>query len=77
VGLLTVLCFVDTEYALTYHGPKYIAFAIAGNVTLAMISAMLALRFRRCQGTTVGTLFHATLFLWIASYAFPYLGEYP
>jgi hypothetical protein len=42
-----------------------------------MISAMLALRFRRCQGTTVGTLFHATLFLWIASYAFPYLGEYP
>jgi hypothetical protein len=29
VGLLTVLCFVDTEYALTYHGPKYIAFAIA------------------------------------------------
>jgi hypothetical protein len=74
---LTLLSLTDIGYGLTYHGRTYVISALIGNVIFVLALTIAALRFRRAAQFTTGYVFHFLLFAWLATYAVPYLGEYP
>ena len=77
VTLLTLFCFTETAFALRYHGEGYVAFAVLGNTIGVALAAATALMYWRTPRPGRGYLFHLGLFLWLATYAIPYFGEYP
>jgi hypothetical protein len=82
--LLTVLTVLSAvyfpfswRYGNEYQGHRYTEIICAINVGWIAILWAVLLRASRLRSFGSNLLFHATLFAWLAWYAFPYLGELP
>lgn len=65
------------RYGNEYQGHKYTDIICAINVGWIAVLWAVLLRASRLRSFGSNLLFHATLFAWLAWYAFPYLGELP
>lgn len=78
VSLLSLLNFVaGWEYGLQYQGIDHTRKCALISAGLALTSSTLLGIAARTKDFHLNVLGHAALFYWIASYAFPYLGELP
>ena len=78
VSLLSFLGFVaGWEYGVEYEGLDYTRNCALISAGLALTSAALFGIAAWTKHFHVNLLAHTALFYWIASYAFPYLGEVP
>jgi hypothetical protein len=80
-GLMILLAWIyfvrGVGFALQYQGIAYVA--VCGVVDLIATGALISLGLKlRSRGSFLGLFaFHAILCLWVATYAFPYMGELP
>jgi hypothetical protein len=70
-------CLFPWGYGNEYQGHKYTEIICAINVGWIAVLWAVLLRASRLRSFGSNLLFHATLFAWLAWYAFPYLGELP
>ena len=63
------------KYGVQYQGIDYARQCAVISTGLATVSVVLSAVAARTKEFFVNVLAHATLFYWIATYAFPYLGE--
>jgi hypothetical protein len=76
--VLSVVYFAASwRYGNHYQGPVYTAVICAVNVLWIVSLWAIWYRSWRVSSFRANLLFHATLFTWLAWYAFPYLGELP
>jgi hypothetical protein len=76
-ALIVVYFTFSWRYGNEYQGHKYTEIICAMNVGWIAILWAVLLRASRLRSFGSNLLFHATLFAWLAWYAFPYLGELP
>jgi hypothetical protein len=65
------------HYGVRYEGLEYTAFCTLFSVALLCLSAFALWRARTVPSFSNALVFQTLLFLWLASDAFPYLGELP
>jgi hypothetical protein len=65
------------HYGLEYEGLEYTASCALFSVALSSLSAFALWRARTAPSFSSALVFQTLLFLWLASYALPYLGEIP
>ena len=65
------------RYGVEYQGVGHVIGVAAINVICWVLLGVLALIARRRPSILHNLGFHAALFAWLASYAYPYLGELP
>ncbi len=79
LAVLTVLSVwyfvIAWPYGLRHQGHAYTMFVLAANAAFLATIAALGVRARRQPSFAVSLAFHGLLFLWLAWYAFPSLGE--
>jgi drug/metabolite transporter (DMT)-like permease len=78
VTILSVVWFtMSWEYGLQYQGARYVyGVCIANVVWIAFLGVMFA-KWKGRSSFRLNLALHWLLFVWLAWYAFPYLGELP
>lgn len=69
--------FLGSSYSWGYHGVAYTLTCVAANFAFSGALAVLWIKLRRGPSFVLVEVFHAALSLWLATYAFAYLGELP
>lgn len=64
-------------FAWQYHGSTYVLAGALGNILAVLALVGVYVLYRHHPSFQIGLLFHVLLFLWLGSYALPYLGEFP
>jgi len=78
VCVLSLVAFIGGwGYGIQYQGFTYTVILAAINVILAVSVAAILLRHRAAPSQRRSLAFHGMLFLWLAWFAFPWLGELP
>ena len=76
--VLSVIYFVGSwRYGIQYQGREYTVGVCAINLVWIVVLWAILYSSSRARSFRANLLFHATLFAWLAWYAFPYLGELP
>jgi hypothetical protein len=65
------------SYGVAYQGGRYTAVCFVLSLILNLCCGLSLWRTRRTPSFVGSLLSHTLLFAWLASYAFPYLGETP
>jgi phosphatidylserine synthase len=75
---LSIAYFVTSwDYGLRYQGMTYNVVCALASALLLVGCALVFWRARKHASFGKSLLLHTLLFAWLASYAFPYLGETP
>jgi hypothetical protein len=64
-------------YGVKYEGLRYTVSCLSLNCAFALMSALLTWRARTAPSYGLSLSVHTLLFIWLVTYAFPYLGETP
>jgi hypothetical protein len=64
-------------FAMEYQAPGYAVFCAVAQACFTLSFVFIYIRNRRSPGFVTKAVFHGLACLWLASYAFPYMGELP
>lgn len=73
----TAVYAISWSYGLRYQGLAHTTACFALNLLFAMCSLVAVRRARKYPSFNAALAAHTITFVWLASYAFPYLGETP
>ncbi len=77
-SVLSFVWFISSwSYGLKYEGRTYTVVCALLSAALFSVSGFLLWRARTAPSFVTALLSQTTIFLWLASYALPYLGETP
>jgi hypothetical protein len=78
VAMLSLVFFLGSwSYGVTYQGLFHTIAVATINGAFVLVAVLVVVLHRRSPTYTLSLVFHWALFLWLAWFAFPWLGELP
>jgi hypothetical protein len=76
-ALSTASFAIGWDYGIRYQGLTYTITCVVASTAMLACCAFILWRARKRASFSGSVLLHTLTFVWLASYAFPYLGETP
>ena len=78
ISILSVYYFISSwSYGVEYQGLRFTAIITALNLAVACFLLFFGLRSRSHPSFVRNCLFHLSMFAWLSTIAFPWLGKWP